>query len=456
MFKRRRNSKKTEENINDVQNKTDDDTCNSLSRSCDSFSTNNFMLSPAFSHSSNLSSTSTRNSSTILNMFTKTISQVRNVFSSNSSLDHGRGTTADILESRERQKKQMEALNDLLANFIEKVRFLEAQNRVLSVDIEHYRSCRGDEMLSIYETELFQARKVMDEASKTKTDLENEFARLRDDLAYQRNKYEEIKNKHDIDRDIIENLITKLSDIESDIIMFRRKNEVYENELNRLKNENASIQKQLQTVRNDTNRETMSVIEQKNQVTITNEEIDFLIKCNDKETEQLRSMIFVNMPEINGEYFKNELAMAIREIRTENEAAFAQTKTDFESQYQLKVKEIEYASSLQINGNKQNSEESKILRVKLNDFRGKMLDVEMKNILLEKQIQDLTYRMEDDQKQFESTMNDRNCEIRKMNDEIKFLLNEMNKLFDKKQSLDAEIAVYRKILEDEFIRGKVQ
>lgn len=41
-----------------------------------------------------------------------------------------------ILESREREKKDLADLNDRLASYIEKVRFLEAQNRKLAADLE--------------------------------------------------------------------------------------------------------------------------------------------------------------------------------------------------------------------------------------------------------------------------------------------------------------------------------
>lgn len=78
--------------------------------------------------------------------------------------------------------------------------------------------------------------------------------------------------------------------------------------------------------------------------------------------------------------------------------------------------------------------------------------MEARNSLLEKHVQDLIYQLEDDQKQNEMTLNDRDEEIHKMRNEQKFLMEELQMLLDKKQTLDAEIAVYRKMLDGEVNR----
>ena len=83
----------------------------------------------------------------------------------------------------------------------------------------------------------------------------------------------------------------------------------------------------------------------------------------------------------------------------------------------------------------------------------RMRGVILQNALLEKQIQELNYQLEDDQRSYEAALNDRDAAIRKMREECQALMVELQMLLDTKQTLDAEIAIYRKMLEGEENRA---
>jgi intermediate filament protein if len=62
-----------------------------------------------------------------------------------------------IRDSREREKKEISGLKDKLAGYIEKVRFLEAQNRKIQTNLELLSGKRGKDthnIRHIYESEL--------------------------------------------------------------------------------------------------------------------------------------------------------------------------------------------------------------------------------------------------------------------------------------------------------------
>ena len=61
----------------------------------------------------------------------------------------------------------------------------------------------------------------------------------------------------------------------------------------------------------------------------------------------------------------------------------------------------------------------------------------------------MTYQLDDDQRQYEQALNDRDAQIRKMRDDCQNLMVELQSLLDTKRTLDAEIAIYRKMLEGE-------
>ena len=71
------------------------------------------------------------------------------------------------------------------------VRFLEAQNRKLAADLEALRGRWGKDTSSIrqmYEGELAEARKLIDDTAKTRKGLEEQIQKLQKDLADYRKK----------------------------------------------------------------------------------------------------------------------------------------------------------------------------------------------------------------------------------------------------------------------------
>ena len=96
----------------------------------------------------------------------------------------------DVVDSRHKEKKDMQDLNERFASYIEKVRFLEAQNRKLADELDKLKQKWGKETTAIkamYQAELDEARRLLDDAEKEKAkhqlrcdSLEEEIAELKD------------------------------------------------------------------------------------------------------------------------------------------------------------------------------------------------------------------------------------------------------------------------------------
>jgi intermediate filament protein if len=326
----------------------------------------------------------------------------------------------------------------------------------LAADLEALRSRWGKDTSSIkhmYESELTEARKLIDETSKARSGLQDQIAKLQDELADYRRKYEETMRMRDGDKEKIDGLLQQLSNYEAEISLLRRRIELLEAEVARLKKENFRLQSELQKARTDLDQETLNRIDYQNQVQTLLEEIEFIRRVHDQEIKELQALASRDTTAENREYFKNELALAIRDIRNEYDAIAAQNKMEMDSWYKLKVQEIQTQSARQQLDTGYQREETKRLRVQLGDLRSKLGDLEGRNSLLEKQVQELTYQLEDDQRQYEAALNDRDAQIRKMREECQALMVELQMLLDTKQTLDAEIAIYRKMLEGEENRA---
>lgn len=92
---------------------------------------------------------------------------------------------ADFRGTREKEKKEMQDCNERLATYIEKVRWLEAQNKKLEAELEALRNRKQEDWKPIrdmYEGELDQARKVIAELSTQKGVSEGRLAGLQDEI----------------------------------------------------------------------------------------------------------------------------------------------------------------------------------------------------------------------------------------------------------------------------------
>ncbi|VDO81284.1 unnamed protein product [Onchocerca flexuosa] len=126
----------------------------------------------------------------------------------------------------------------------------------------------------------------------------------------------------------------------------------------------------------DIDQETLNRIDHQNQVQTLLEEIDFIRRVHEQEIRELQSLAARDTTPENREFFKNELASAIRDIRAEYDQITNVNRTDMESWYRLKVQEIQTQSARQSIEHGYAKEEVKRLRTQLADLRGKLTDLE--------------------------------------------------------------------------------
>jgi intermediate filament protein if len=357
--------------------------------------------------------------------------------------------------NREKEKKDMQDLNERFANYIEKVRFLEAQNKKLASELEQLRSHWGKETSAVkqmYDTELGEARKLIDDTNKEKARLQLRVGQLEEQLDDALRQLDEAKKWRSQDRETVNKLNQQVSELEGEVRMVRRNNDSLDTERQRDKATISRLQEELEKLRIDLSNETIGRLDAENKYQTLLEELEFLKSVHEQELKELSALAYRDTTAENREFWKNELSQAIRDIQQEYDMKVDQIRGEMETFYNLKVQEFRTGATKQNMEVTHAREETKKLHKQLGDFRTRNADLEARNAQLEKQYQDMLREMEQKEHEHVLEINSLKEEMNKLRVEMEGMLIELQVLMDAKLSMQLEIAAYRKLLEGEETR----
>lgn len=361
-----------------------------------------------------------------------------------------------IQENREREKRELSHLNDRFASYIERVRYLEAQNKKLQLELDHLRGKWGsqtEKVKEMYEVEIREARKIIDDTAKDRASAELRAKRAEEETLKFKDKYETLLAGRDSDRQKIDALQKQLADNEADLNLFRRRLADLEDEQKRYRAESQKLILDIQRVTQDLDQETIARVQLENEKQSLEEEINFLKQIHAQEIEELKQANLIGTALDPSNFFKHELSNAIRDIREEYEQLNVHQRNELESWYRIKVtqavQEIQSRRAIEGPENVREKEEVKKLRVLVTDSRKDIAAMRQRNGELENRIQELEELVQIERREGIQATNERDREIQDLRARLEELGRDYDELVTTKSSLDAEIAIYRKLLEGE-------
>lgn len=358
----------------------------------------------------------------------------------------------NVKTARAGEKKDMQDLNERFASYIEKVRFLEAQNRKLADELDKLKSKWGKETTAIkamYQAELDEARRLLDDAEKEKARLEIKVSSMEEIIDELRARCSQLEDMHVTDRETIEKFQQQMSDLEAEIALLRRRCETLENDRERDRKEIARLTDALNRARIDLDNETLNHIDAENRRQTLEEELEFLKQVHEQEMKELAALAYRDTTAENRDFWKNEMGNALREIQTCYDDKLETMKAEMENYYQMKMQEFRTGATRQNMETAHSKEETKRLKAQLTDLRAKVADLEGRNAQLEREMELLRREFEEKERELEEENTELKNEVVKLRAEMEAILKELQEIMDTKLGLELEIAAYRKLLEGE-------
>ncbi|KAM4626333.1 keratin, type II cytoskeletal 8-like [Discoglossus pictus] len=316
---------------------------------------------------------------------------------------------------RTQEKEQIKGLNNQFVNFIDKVRDLERQNKVLTTQLHLLKDKDS------YKSNIDQITQTSSNHLKQQIDgLLHEKDRLQTELHNMQAVVEELKSRY-------EDEINRRNHLENDFVLTKKDlDDTY-----------------LQKVDNESKLDSLT------------DEMDYFKQLYDEEIKELQSQMQNAKVTVEMDNSRDlEMKHVMDEVKAQYQNMAEKSRQEAEHWYKSKIDDL-------VNQGKRNSDELKALKNELADLNRMILRVNNENEGLKTQRANLEHAIAQAEEQGEQAVQnakthaqDLEDALRKAKQDMAHKVREYQDLMNTKLALDIEIATYRKLLEGEESRLK--
>ncbi|EPQ03128.1 Lamin-B2 [Myotis brandtii] len=305
---------------------------------------------------------------------------------------------------------------------------------------------------TLYESELADARRVLDETARERARLQIEIGKLRSEVE-EANKS---SKKRDGELTVAQGRVKELESLfhrsEAELAAALSDKHSLESDVAELRAQLAKAEDGHAVAKKQLEKETLMRVDLENRCQSLQEELDFRKSVFEEEVRETRRQHERHLVEVDSgrqQEYDFKMAQALEELRSQHDEQVRLYKLELEQAYQAKLDNAKLCSDQNDKAASAAREELKEARMRVESLSYQLSSLQKQASAAEDRIRELEEAMAGERDRFRKMLDAKELEMTEMRDVMQQQLAEYQELLDVKLALDMEISAYRKLLEGE-------